>query len=84
MEVYKDAVGPCFVCGEDTEGSQYWTPLPANIWNTVRPFLAPLFHDDFDRITTLFIPAHSKPFCGALCVQEYYRRVAADNLKKGN
>lgn len=83
MEVYEAAHGPCVVCGEESAGSLYWTPLPADIWNTVRPFLAPLFQDEDHITNTLFIPPHSKPFCGPKCVQEYYRQVAANNCKKG-
>ena len=86
MEVYDHAFGPCAVCGRKCEevsqywdpgsnsmkpGSLYWTPLPDPVWNTVRPFLAPLFSDEDHIQNVLYIPEHSKPFCSPACALAY-------------
>jgi len=71
MQVFETATGDCTVCGESAEGSTYWTPLPLDIWNTVRPFLAPLFQDEDHIQNVMFVEGHSKPLCGAVCSNKY-------------
>jgi len=84
MEVFEEAHGPCHVCGKtDYEywhvsehrwkpGSLYWTPVPPDIWNTVRPHLAPLFSDEDHIQNVLFITPHCKPLCSAACSLAYH------------
>lgn len=72
MEVYEAAIGNCVVCGTNVEGSLYWTPLPAEIWEIVRPHLAPMFPKDMVQ-NVLFIKPHSKPFCGPVCATKYHQ-----------
>lgn len=73
MQVFEAATGDCVVCGESAEGSLYWTPLPTNVWNAVRPFLAPLFQDEDHIQNVMFIEGESEPFCGAVCSSQYHK-----------
>ena len=88
MDYDEAASGPCIVCEKESKGSVYWLPMTAAQWEVIEPYVAamtPVSH--FSRVrlvmNNLFWPQLCKPFCGAECVQEYYRRVAADNLKRG-
>jgi len=88
MEVYTEAVGECIVCGEDAEGSLYWLGMTDAQWKTIRPFIeevTPVSQWSGVKLVgnVYFVTDYCKPFCGPQCVQEYYKRVAADNCKKG-
>lgn len=89
MEVYEEAVGDCIVCGKDATGSLYWLRMTKDQWKFIRPFIAEIIpvspHSGIKLVgDTFFVTDYCKPFCGPQCVQEHYKRVAADNLKKGN
>lgn len=67
LKIYEKAVGACTVCGEDSGGSMYWTPLPDDVWAVLRPHVAHLFSDADHIQNILFIPPYSTPFCSAIC-----------------
>lgn len=88
LDYDEEASGPCIVCGEESEGSVYWLPMTAAQWAVIEPYAAAMTPvSPFSHVklvmNTLFWPQLCKPFCSPKCVQEHYRRVAADNLKKG-
>ncbi len=89
MEVYAEAVGDCIVCGKDATGSLYWLSMTQEQWEGIRPFIEEITpvspHSGVKLVgNTFFVSEYCKPFCGAQCVQEHYRQLAASNLKKGN
>ncbi len=89
LECDEVASGPCIVCGEESQGSAYWLPMSVAQWKVVRPFVKELTpvspHSGVKLVFNMsFWPQLCKPFCGPECVQEHYKRVASDNLKKGN
>ena len=83
LELYKEAVGDCVVCGADATGSRYWLGMTAAQWAVVRPLVAHLYKPNMIQ-NVLFVPQLCKALCGPHCVQKHYREVASDNLKKGN
>ena len=88
MKVWPTAKGACAVCGKDSEGSQYWTPPPKEIWDKVRPHLVaktPVSPWSGVKLVqnVYFIEPHCKPFCSADCVGEFYKQKAADTCKQG-
>lgn len=89
LEVYTEAVGNCIVCGEDAAGSAYWIAMTQDQWLGIRPFIEDIIPvSPWSGVklvgNTYFVAEYCKPFCGPQCVQVHYKRVAADNLKKGN
>ena len=88
LECDEVASGPCIVCGEESQGSAYWLPMSAAQWAVIHPFVEEMTlvspHSGVKLVmNNLFWPQLCKPFCGAECVQEHYKRVATANLKKG-
>jgi len=88
LEFDEVASGPCIVCGEESQGSAYWLAMTAAQWEVMRPSVEAMtpvsVHSGVKLVLNmLFWPQLCKPFCGTRCVQEHYRRVAADNIKKG-
>ncbi len=88
LEFDEVASGPCIVCGEDATGSAYWLGMTAAQWAVIHPFVEEMtpvspFSGVKLVMNLLFWPKLCKPFCGAACVQEHYKRVASANLKKG-
>lgn len=75
MKLYDSAVGECAVCGEDAEGSFYWTPLPSAVWNALRPLVAHLFPPDKVQ-NILFVVGQSQPLCSAECSLKYHQEAA--------
>lgn len=89
LELYETAVGDCVVCGGDATGSNYWLGMTAAQWDIVSPYVEEMTpvspHSGVKLVLNmLFIPQLCKPLCGPKCVQVYYQKVAADNLKKGS
>ena len=88
LEFDEVASGPCIVCGEDSQGSVYWLPMSAAQWSIVRPYVeetTPVSPHSGTKLVMnmLFWPQLNKPFCGSQCVRKHYKRIAADNLKRG-
>lgn len=88
LEFDEVASGPCIVCGEESQDSAYWLPMPAAQWAVIHPFVEEMTpispHSGVKLVMNmLFWPQLCKPFCGPQCIQKHYRRVAVDNLKKG-
>lgn len=87
LEYDENASGPCIVCGEESQGSAYWLPMTAAQWEVIKPYVEAITPESPWSgklvMNLLFWPQLCKPFCGPKCVQEHYRRVAADNLKHG-
>ena len=91
LAVYEEATGACAVCGEKdytywntermetVDGSLYWTPLPDNVWVVIRPHVAAFFKKDMIQ-NVLFVPPHSKPFCGAICATKYKETDDGDDV----
>lgn len=82
------ASGPCIICGEESQGSVYWLPMTKAQWEVMKPYAENMTptspHSGVKLVMNmLFWPQLCKPFCGSKCVQEYYRKVATNNLKKG-
>ena len=71
LQVCESAVGPCVVCGSDSEGSPYWIGMPQTTWLKLRPYVEHLFKPDM-VMKTLFIPPYDKPLCGTECVKDYH------------
>ena len=88
MKLWAAAKGACAVCGKDSEGSVYWTAPPKEIWDRVRPHVEAItpgapWSGVKLVMHNLFIEPHCKPFCGPVCVGEYYKQRAADNCERG-
>ena len=88
LEFDEVASGPCIICEEESQGSPYWLAMTEAQWEILWPHVEAMTpvspHSGVKLVMNmLFWPQLCKPFCGTKCVQEHYRRVAADNLKKG-
>ena len=88
LEYAEVASGPCIVCGEESQGSLYWVPMLAAHWEVISPYVEEMTpvspHSNVKLVMNmLFWSQLCKPLCGPECVQKHYRRVAADNCKKG-
>lgn len=80
MELEYDGVasGPCIVCGKESQGSMYWTPLTDAHWQAVRPYVEAMTsaspHSGEKLVlNNLFWKQLCQPFCGSICVDKYYR-----------
>ena len=82
MDFYEHAVGPCIICGKESEGSLYWLPMSDAQWAVIRPVVTPLFQPHMVQ-NVLFFPGLCRPFCGPKCVSKHYEGVAADHCKTG-
>jgi hypothetical protein len=73
LDSWRDsAIGPCIVCGKESKGSMYWTPLSDEAWAAVRPYVESLTpvspHSKVKLVlNNLFWPQLSKPYCGPIC-----------------
>lgn len=80
MELEYDTVasGPCLVCGKESLGSVYWTPLTDAHWQAVRPYveaITPVSPHSGAKLVlnNLFWPQLCQPFCGSDCVDKHYK-----------
>ena len=71
LSIHEKAVGPCVVCGANSEGSLYWVGMNEKQWAIVRPYIVHLFAPDMIQ-KTLFIAPLDKPLCGVKCSKEYH------------
>lgn len=88
MDFDEVASGPCIICLKESQGSPYWLPMSAAQWKVVLPYVREMTpvspHSGIKLVLNmLFWPQLCRPFCSTRCVKEYYKRVAAENLKKG-
>jgi len=68
LKLYDNTVGPCIVCGADSERSNYWIAMTDEQWAIVEPLVVHLFPDeDHIQKSALFIPPLDRPFCGPEC-----------------
>lgn len=88
MNAEEVASGSCIVCGEESEGSVYWLPLPPEQWDIMRPYIEEMTHVSPHSgvklvMNMFFFTGLSRPFCGPDCIQEYHKKMAADHCKRG-
>ncbi len=66
LQIHETAVGPCIVCGVDSQGSNYWVGMDDDQWKVIRPHVKHLFKPNMVQ-KILFIPPLDKPLCGPQC-----------------
>lgn len=71
LEYREDAIGPCTVCGEESEGSFYWVGLTQKQRDILTPHVAHYFLPHLVQ-NPFFWPGIQKPFCGAICSSKYF------------
>lgn len=64
---HQGAVGPCVVCGEDSEGSQYWVAMSHETWLKLVPYIEHRYAPGMVLKGTYFIAPYDKPLCSSRC-----------------
>jgi len=74
LSLHDKAVGPCIVCGCDSERSNYWIAMTDEQWKIVKPLVVHLFPDpNHVQKSSLFIPPLDKPLCGPECSHKWHQ-----------